>query len=110
MAITGTGLWTRTGPATSVDDRDYFSGILAISNTAYAEAQTYKFGFSAPEVHIINTSATQLVFQWLSRSGQAVDSGVVPGNTSFVLRHANKQGVLLRVEAGSSTCHVIAVG
>lgn len=110
MAVTGTGKWTKGAVTTSVDDRDYFSGPLTISNTAYATAQTYEFGFSAPEVHIVNTSATQLVFQWLSRSGQAVDSGVVPANGSLVFRNANKQGIRLRVEAGSTTCYVIACG
>jgi hypothetical protein len=109
MALVGTGKWTRPNFTTSVDDRDYFSGSLSISNTAYGAAQTYEFGFSTPEVHLINTSATQLVFQWLSRTGVA-DSGVVPANSTLVFRSANKQGIRLRVDAGTATGFIIAAG
>lgn len=109
MALVGTGKWTKPNFTTSVDDRDYFSGLLSISNTAYGAAQTYEFGFSAPEVHLINTSAVQLVFQWLSRTG-AADSGAVPANSSLVFRSANKQGIRLRVDGGVASCLVMAAG
>ena len=110
MALVGTGKWTKPNFTTSVDDRDYFSADQSISNTAYAAPQTYEFGFSAPEVHQINTSNSQdLVFQWLSRSGVA-DSGVVPKNSTLTFRSANKQGVRLRVESGTVVAYVIAAG
>jgi hypothetical protein len=112
MTIVGTGKWTPSSVGTSVQDRDYFSGVVTINNTAYADAQTYEFGFSASEVHIVNPSGgVQLVFQWLSRRNQVVDSGVIPTGSSLVLRTANKTGVRLRVESGSAAgVYVMAVG
>jgi hypothetical protein len=109
MALVGTGKWAKGPVTTSVDDRDFFSGSLSITNTAYDLAHTYEFGFSTPEVHLINTSATPLVFQWLSRTGGA-DSGVVPANTTLSFRSANKQGIRLRVDSGTATGFVICAG
>lgn len=111
MAIVGTGKWAPIqNYTTSVQDRDYFSGLLTVSNTVYSAGVDLEFGFSAPEVKIVNTSATQLVFEWLNRSVAGKDSGIVPANSKLEFSSANKVGIRLRVEAGSATAYVIAVG
>lgn len=110
MTVTGTGKWVKSEVTQSVQDRDFHSGPLAVANTTYDGTNVLEFGFSAPEVHIVNTSGQALVFQWLSRSIGGGDSGVVQGNSSMVFRSANKQGIRLRTDSTTINCYVIALG
>lgn len=111
MALTGTGAWSQDSSEsnTSQQNRDFFSGPVSVGNTSYDEAHTFEFGFSAVEVYIINTGAVDLVYQWLRRDG-AVDNGVIPAGETRIWRTANKEGVRVRTDGGTSTCRIEAIG
>jgi len=115
MAIVGTGKWSRlpTEPSTSVDNRDYYSGVHpSISATTYVDANKLEFGFSATGVLIRNPSGVDLVFQWLRREGQVIDSGTVKAGQELHLNAGvNKQGIILRTDAGAiAGVEVLAYG
>jgi hypothetical protein len=111
MAIVGTGKWTQgNDPNTSVQSRDYFSGDLTIDNAAYADDKEYEFGFAPGEIVIENTGSGVLVWQWLRNKGKSVDNGVLTAGQERVLRFANKEGIRLRHEGGSTTARITANG
>lgn len=116
MAITGTGVWSQgSAPNSSMQDRDFFSGDVTASNSTYDDTKEFLFGFSAAEVQIFNTGSGTLVYQWISHKGQVIDNGVIPPASAtspgyHIFRSANKTGIRLRNEGGSTNARVMAIG
>lgn len=114
MAIVGTGKWEQksTESNSSVQNRDYYSGVLAVSNSTYDGTHKLEFGFAAVGIIIRNGGANALAFQWLRHDGEVVDNGTVPATEEIIIEHnLNKQGVSLRVDGAATTdVEVIAWG
>lgn len=110
MAITASGKWSKpaNSPTTSVDSKDYFSGVLTTTAT-YQDPNKHIFGFLAGEIHIFNTGGQDLVYQWPRLDGEAKDSGIVKAGTSVVFRRTNQPGINVRHDTSATTYHITAV-
>ncbi len=114
MAITlaGTGTIDPTKSPnpikTSVSAYSYCSQL--ITTTANYADNVLEFGVALNEIHIVNTGANALAFKFKSAADGA-DSGLVPGNTSVIIRNTYQKGLSVRSAdtALPTTCAVWGV-
>lgn len=111
MATSGTGKWAKKAsePATSIDSKDFWTGVVTVDNAAYNDDKTYEFGFNAKEVHIRNSGAADCVFRWIRNRAETYDNGIVPAGETKIFRSVNHAGIQLRHDGSSTTVDVIAV-
>lgn len=111
ITLTGTGtLNTSKSPnpnKSSVSAYSYCS--ILITTTANYPDNALDFGAVLNEIHIVNTGANALAFRFASLS--TGDSGLIPGNSSVVIRNTYQRGLSVRSAdtALPTTCAVWGV-
>lgn len=86
-----------------------FCSALITAPAAYAadnsgDPSVLDFGVTLSQIVFVNTGNTAVAIQWKENWNSAPDNGVIPANSTVVLRKVPKRGVKVRgAEGGTGT-------